>query len=85
MRSFKDAAWVLAVGGQAGLMLAVPVLLGLAAGYLLDRSFGSLPWITLLFTLIGIVIGPIMVYRWVTRTVQNRTSSKMTTVKENGT
>lgn len=82
---FRDAAWVLVASSQAGLMLAVPVLLGLAVGYLLDRHFGTLPWITLLFTLVGTVIGPIMIYQWVTKTVRDHLDSRTTAEKENGT
>lgn len=74
--TFRDIAWVLGVGSQAGLMLAVPVLLGLVVGYLLDRRLGTLPWITLVLTLIGIVSGPIMVYRLVTRAVRDRFEQK---------
>lgn len=61
----KDAWWVLSVGSQAGLMLVLPVLLGMAVGYWLDRQLGTLPWITLGLTLAGTVGGPVMVYRWV--------------------
>lgn len=57
--------WVLSVGSQAGLMLVGPVLLGIAAGYWLDRQLGTLPVITLVLTLAGAVGGPIIVYRWV--------------------
>ncbi len=60
-----EAWWVLSVGSQAGLMLVLPVLLGLAGGYWLDRQLGTLPWITLALTLVGAISGPIMVYRWV--------------------
>lgn len=74
--TFRDIAWVLGIGSQAGLTLAVPVLLGLAVGYLLDRHLGTLPWITLVLTLVGIVSGPIMVYRLVTRAVKDRLERK---------
>lgn len=69
---FKSAAWVLAMGSQLGLSIALPVLIGLAVGYWIDTRLGSLPWVTLLLTLIGTVIGPIIVYRWVIYTVQKR-------------
>ena len=52
-------------------MLALPVLLGLAVGYLLDRYSGTLPWITLFFTLAGTASGPVLVYRLVTRAVHD--------------
>ncbi len=69
---WQDTAWVLALGGQAGLLIAFPVLLGLAGGYFLDRALDTLPFITLFFTLIGIIGGPILVYRWINSTVRKR-------------
>ncbi len=69
---WADAAWVLAIGGQAGFMLACPVLGALALGYVVDRQLGTLPWITLVLTLVGMVVGPVIVYRWVVRVVKAR-------------
>lgn len=66
----KDAVWVLAVGSQLGLSIALPVIIGLAVGYWIDTRLGTLPWITLLLTLIGTVIGPIIAYRWVISTIR---------------
>lgn len=73
---WQDTLWVLAIGGEAGLMIAVPVLLGLGAGYFLDRTLGTLPWITLLLTVAGMVGGPVLVYRWVSTTVKDRLEKK---------
>jgi F0F1-type ATP synthase assembly protein I len=70
--NWQQTVWVLAVGGQAGLLLAFPVLFGLVAGYLLDRNLGTLPIVTLILTLVGMVSGPILVYRWVRTNVQRR-------------
>ena len=70
--SFKDAVWVLAVGSQMGLSIALPVILALAVGYWLDTRLGTLPWITLLLVLVGTVSGPIIAYRWVTSAVRKR-------------
>lgn len=70
--NWQDTLWVLTIGGEAGLLIAVPVLLGLGLGYLLDKSFGTLPWITLLLTTAGMIGGPILVYRWVRTTVKDR-------------
>jgi predicted F0F1-ATPase subunit len=70
--SFKDVVWVLAVASQGGLSIALPVLIGLAVGYWIDTRFGTLPWITLLLTLIGAAVGPIITYRWVISSVQRR-------------
>jgi len=68
----KNAVWVLAVGSQIGLSIALPVVLGLAVGYWIDTRLGSLPWITLLLTLIGTIAGPILAYRWAISTVRRR-------------
>ncbi len=78
----REAWWVLGVGSQAGLMLVAPVLLGLVAGYWLDRQLGTLPWITLGLTLLGTISGPIMVYRWVVSQVELWTSRQDQTPQE---
>lgn len=72
-----NAAWVLAMGAQGGLIIAVPVLGGLAVGFWLDNQFNTLPWISVVLALIGATVGPIMLYRWVTRSVAARLESGM--------
>jgi F0F1-type ATP synthase assembly protein I len=73
----KDAAWVLAMGAQGGLMLALPVVAGLALGFWLDRLLGlGFPWLTLVMTLIGAIVGPVLLYRWVMRTVAERVQER---------
>jgi len=67
-----DVAWMLAVSAQGGLMVAVPVVFGLGVGYALDRTFGTLPWITLALTLVGAISGPVLLYRWATAMVRQR-------------
>ena len=62
----------MALGGQAGLLIAFPVLIGLGLGYVLDRRLDTLPWLTLFLTLVGMVGGPVLVYRWVQSTVRER-------------
>lgn len=74
--NWQDTLWVLAIGGEAGLMIAIPVLLGLGLGFLLDRALGTLPWITLLLTVAGMVGGPVLVYRWVSTTVKDKLEKK---------
>jgi F0F1-type ATP synthase assembly protein I len=71
-----EIAWILAVSGQGGLMLALPVVCGLGLGYMLDRYFGTLPWLTLALTLIGAIIGPVLLYRWATSMVRRRLQDK---------
>ncbi len=78
--NWSDIAWVLSMGAQGGLMIALPVLIGLGAGFLLDKQFDTLPWISLVLTLIGAILGPIVLYRWVTSSVapqaENRIKNK---------
>jgi len=69
---WSDVVWVLAMGAQGGFLVALPVLAGLGIGVWLDNRFGTLPWITIFMTLIGSVIGPILLYRWVTSSVVRR-------------
>lgn len=77
-RASKDASWVLALGVQGGLMLALPVIGGLAFGYWLDRLIGlGLPWLTLIMTLIGAIMGPILLYRWVMSSVTRRVERRL--------
>ena len=71
---WKDILWALAVGVQGGFMLVLPVLGGLALGYWLGLQLGlGFPWLALLFALIGAIAGPIMLYRWVSSVVRQRT------------
>lgn len=67
-----DITWMLAVSAQGGLMVALPVVVGLGLGYALDRYFGTVPWITLSLTLIGAISGPVLLYRWATAMVKQR-------------
>jgi ATP synthase protein I len=69
---WKDAIWALALATQVGGAIAVPVLLGLAVGWWIDNRLHTLPWITLLLTFIGVVVGPIIAYRWVTEAIKQR-------------
>lgn len=71
-----DVAWMLAVSAQGGLMVALPVVVGLGVGYALDNTFDTLPWITLVLTLIGAISGPVLLYRWATELVKRRREQK---------
>jgi F0F1-type ATP synthase assembly protein I len=70
--TWADAGWVLAMAAQGGLMIALPVLVGLVLGYWLDNQLNTLPWLSLVLTLVGATAGPIMLYRWVTTAVKER-------------
>jgi ATP synthase protein I len=82
--NWRDIAWVLAIGAQGGLMVALPAVAGLALGFWLDNQFGTLPWLTLICTLIGAMSGPVVLYRWVTNVVKQRVESRMGKQVEDG-
>ena len=46
-----------------GLTFAGGILLFMAAGYALDRWIGTLPWLTLVGTIVGAVLSFLSVYR----------------------
>jgi ATP synthase protein I len=46
-----------------GVTLVVATAIGLAMGYGLDRWLGTSPWLTLIFTLFGIVAGFLNLFR----------------------
>ena len=46
-----------------GVTLVAATAIGLATGYGLDRWFGTSPWLTLTFTLFGIVAGFLNMFR----------------------
>ncbi|HID89220.1 MAG TPA: AtpZ/AtpI family protein [Anaerolineales bacterium] len=71
-----DISWMLAISAQGGLMVAMPVVVGLAVGYMLDIHFGTLPWITLVLTLIGAMSGPVLLHRWTLSAVKRRMEEK---------
>jgi len=62
--------WILGLSIQAALGIALPVLLGVGVGWWLDGLLNSRPWITVILTAVGIFVGPIILYRWVTRKVE---------------
>ena len=74
----KDVAWVLRIGAQGGVTLALPVLVGIALGYWLDRWLSlAFPWFTLILTVIGAVLGPAILYRWVVSTVARKVQERI--------
>ncbi len=52
--------------------IAFPVLAGLAAGYFLDRLFGTYILFAAFLSLAGFGAGIYLVYRWVQTTVKQR-------------
>lgn len=69
---WQERIWVVAVAGQAGIFIAFPVLLGMVAGYFLDRQFGTYILFSVLFSMAGFGAGIFLVYRWVKTSVQQR-------------
>lgn len=62
----------MAVAGQAGLFIALPVLLGFGVGILLDRQFNTIILFAVLFAMAGFGGGAYLVFRWVKTTVAKR-------------
>ena len=56
---------------QVGLTLVVATVIGLGAGYLLDRWLGTKPWITLVGLGFGIAAGFLNLFRAVKKLQQN--------------
>ncbi len=46
-----------------GVTLVAATAIGLAIGYGLDRLLGTSPWLTLVFTLLGIIAGFVNLFR----------------------
>jgi len=70
LKEVTKSLWILGLSIQAALGIALPVLLGVGVGWWLDGLLNSRPWITVVLTAVGILAGPIIVYRWVTRKVE---------------
>lgn len=53
----KQYIKMLALVSTMGLSLVLATVIGLAVGYYLDKAFGTNPWLTLIFLVLGIVAG----------------------------
>jgi len=53
----------LAVLSSLGLMLPSSIAVGLFMGYLLDKLFGTHPWMLSIFTLLGVASGFLSLFR----------------------
>jgi len=73
---WQERVWVLAVAGQAGMYIAMPVLIGVVIGYFLDRLLGTYILFAVLLSLAGFGAGIYLVYRWVQTTVKTRLTEK---------
>jgi ATP synthase protein I len=52
-RLFRELAYY----SSLGLSIALAIFIGLAGGIYLDRRFGTTPWCTLIFLVLGIIAG----------------------------
>ena len=64
---FNDWA-ALALLGQVGLMIVIPLLLGIGAGLFIDHQLHTTPIATLIGLLLGLAAGVYGVYRLVSST-----------------
>lgn len=69
---WQERIWIMSVAGQAGLFIAFPVILGFAAGLMLDRQFNTIILFAVLLAMAGFGGGAFLVYRWVKGTVHKR-------------
>ena len=67
---WPERIWIVAVAGQAGLYIAVPVLIGFGLGIFLDRQFNTVILFAVLLAMAGFGGGAYLVYRWVQTTVK---------------
>ena len=72
LKEVTKSLWILGFSTQAALAIALPVLLGVGVGWWLDSHLNTFPWITVVLTAVGIFAGPLIVYRWITRRVEER-------------
>jgi len=52
-RAFKDLAYY----SSLGISVSLAIFIGLGLGVWLDRKFGTSPWLTLIFLVLGIIAG----------------------------
>ena len=69
---WQERIWILAVAGQAGFLIAFPVIVGVAVGIMLDRQLNTIILFTILLATAGFGAGAFLVYRWVKTTVYKR-------------
>lgn len=73
---WPERIWIMAVAGQAGLYIAIPVIAGFGLGLLLDRQLNTIILFAVLFAMLGFGGGAYLVYNWVKNTVAKRMEEK---------
>jgi ATP synthase protein I len=66
----------LALITQLGITMVGSIVLGLLLGLWLDSHFGTKPWATLIFSLIGIGAGTFGVYRLIATSIAQATEAR---------
>ena len=67
MNGLGRAGAYLALFSEIGIVLFATTLLGVLAGYWLDRQLGTLPLLVIVGLVLGMAAGAIAVYRLITR------------------
>lgn len=58
--------------GALGIQFALSIFVGFAIGYYLDKFFGTFPWLTIIFLIIGIVAAFLELFRMARKQDGNR-------------
>jgi F0F1-type ATP synthase assembly protein I len=66
----------LALITQLGVTVVVSTLLGLVLGLWVDAHFGTRPWGTLVFSLVGILVGSAGVYRLIVTSIDEAVAER---------
>jgi ATP synthase protein I len=72
----KEFLRLLLVVSTVGINLVVATFIGLAIGYYLDKLFGTSPWLTIIFLIIGIAAGFRNLFRVALKERNNGNSEK---------
>lgn len=68
----KSGIWqALSLLGQLGYVIAVPLVVFAVSGRLLDKKFGTSPWLLLLGMLLALIISSVWVYKKTTVIMKN--------------
>jgi ATP synthase protein I len=66
----------LALITQLGVTVVVSILIGLLLGLWIDAHFGTKPWGTLIFSLVGILVGSAGVYRLIVTSIDEAVAER---------
>lgn len=75
-RETKEYLNQVLTGTSMGLQWGLAVLIGLAIGVWLDSRFGTFPWLTLVFLVMGVIAGFRNYYRFIRQQQQEGKEEK---------